>query len=270
MNKCQYCESNLPERGFYCPNCSKQVRCKSCNDYLEVNANNCIMCGEDVGSKNTITNPNMNSVEFSESRSGRTFKATFTDTVGSNISDTLGLLLANKVVSKTNRNISHQHDEEVQDIEYNEEVESKTLPSNPVINDLNKIFRKEGEKIVLTDPRLKAKSKRDFGIRLTCLYMYYKKLLGYDTVSRNELSVIAKQTSVEDGNYRHWIVKENTLIRSNEDEVELLLPGIEFAKEILIEIASPEVTEKWKLGTKAKVGRKGKSKNIKETTENEP
>jgi hypothetical protein len=43
--KCNQCSADLPVRGFFCPACGCQVKCKHCNDLLEPNAKACVSCG---------------------------------------------------------------------------------------------------------------------------------------------------------------------------------------------------------------------------------
>lgn len=92
---CTYCNTKLPEKGYFCPNCSKQTKCKHCNELLVANAKVCVYCGEDIVQKNSSTN--LNTIEFSETETGRSFKAAFSDTVGQSISDSFSIILANKI-----------------------------------------------------------------------------------------------------------------------------------------------------------------------------
>lgn len=49
MQSCFSCSSGLSERGYHCPNCGIQVRCKQCKELLELNARACVMCGMKIG-----------------------------------------------------------------------------------------------------------------------------------------------------------------------------------------------------------------------------
>jgi hypothetical protein len=95
---CIYCNFQQPDKGFFCPNCFKQVKCKHCSEVLLKEAKICVFCGEDVGQKNSATN--LNTIEFSETETERNFKASFTDTVGQSISESFGMILTNKIGSK--------------------------------------------------------------------------------------------------------------------------------------------------------------------------
>jgi len=263
--KCVYCETPLPTRGFFCPSCFKQVKCKHCGEILELSAQICVMCGEEIGSKNGL--PTMNTIEFSETKAGRNFKASFTDTVGSNISETFGLFLANKVAGKSSKT-TLTPSEEYADVDYQDEVETKTLPETTDKHSVKGIFRIDGDKTVLTETRLKATSKLDYGKRLTCLFLLFKKSQGFEKIPRSELTTMLKMASVEDGNLREWISKNNLLLSKN-NFVELLLPGEERAKKILTEVFDSNIPDKWEMGSVSKAGRKPKGKNGNKESDNQ-
>lgn len=251
---CPYCQSELPSKGFFCTSCAKQVKCRKCSEDLLANSKVCVMCGEEVG--NIISSSaSMNTIKFSENRGGRTFEASFTDTVGSNISETFGLFFANKMIAKSSKDASQDNQEEVLDTEYEDAIETKTLPINSDLDLLNNLFSIENDRIILANSNIKAHSKLDFGKRLSCLLLYFQKLRNIEKTPRNELTATLKNASVEDANLRNWIAKNN-LIKSANDEVEILLPGIDFAKQVMQEFLNSEIEGKWKLGTKSGRGRK--------------
>jgi hypothetical protein len=92
---CIYCETKQPEKGFFCPGCFKQVKCKHCNEELLKDAKICVYCGEHLGHKPAA--PITNTIEFSETEKERKFKASFTDTVGQSISDSFGRILTSRI-----------------------------------------------------------------------------------------------------------------------------------------------------------------------------
>lgn len=203
----------------------------------------------------------MNTIEFSENRTGRIFKASFTDTVGSNISDSFGVFFANKVGLKQGKSSPQNINDDNSELDFQEEEANVILiPENSEDFKFKKIFKSDGEKVSLIEPRLKAHHRRDYGIRIICLYLYYKKMLSSEKVSRTEITQILKQASVEDSNLRKWIKNESTLIRQSNGELELLLPGEEYAREILVEVSDTAVPDRWRLGTKAKTTKKNKAK----------
>lgn len=260
--ECLNCNNQLPDKGYFCPNCSKQFKCKSCNEILLKEAKACIFCGEEVGRKETTYN--MNTIEFSETKNSRNFKANFTDTVGQSISDSFGIILSNKIVTKkpdallSTGGVFNKPDvTETEDAEVIEE-----LIDNPEINQLKRIFKTDGDKTTLSETRLKASSKRDYGIRLSIIFLYYKALLGIENVPRKDLTAILNNASVEDGNLRYWLAN-NPLIGINDDMVELKAPGKDAAKKYLLEISNTELKDQWQIGTHSKIGRKPREKKDK-------
>ncbi len=92
---CVYCSCTLPDKGFFCPECANQVKCKHCNELLVKSANACVYCGEAIIGKASAIN--INTIEFTETETSRTFRASFTDTVGQNVIESLGLMISNRL-----------------------------------------------------------------------------------------------------------------------------------------------------------------------------
>jgi hypothetical protein len=209
----------------------------------------------------------MNTIEFSETKNSRNFKANFTDTVGESISSSFGILLANKIGTKKpslpqSSSIFLNNNPDLQTSPETEEIEDAVVVS-PENNQLKQIFKTDGDKTTLSETRLKASSKRDYGKRLAILFLYYKSILGTDNVPRKELTGIVENASVEDGNFRYWLAN-NPLIGINGDMVEIKAPGKDAAKKYLVEIANTDLKDKWQIGTTSKVGRKPKDKKAKD------
>ena len=257
INQCFNCDSVLSDRGLFCKSCKKQFKCKACNELLEPDTSFCIMCGEDIIPKKS--EQVMNTIEFSESNGKRSFKASFTDIVGNSIGETFGAFLVNKAIQSSRpRGSSKSLENNFLISEYTEESEAEHNNSDLHL-DWKAIFKQEGDKISLIQPTLKAKSKNDFLKRLICLFLQFKKDMGVETVPRNELTILMKQCSIEDGNSRATVGHEKSLFRSDSTGVELLLPGSEFVKEIKSEMMNSEIPNTWKIGTKGK-SRKSKGK----------
>lgn len=140
---CIYCNSQLSDKGFYCPNCFKQSKCKHCSEPLLKDIKICVFCGEEIGQESSSSN--LNTIEFSETETERKFKASFTDTVGQSISDSFGMILTNKIGSRkilpptqTFTDIDQQRSEtenlnaEIEkdtQLDNLQEVDTKTIPS---------------------------------------------------------------------------------------------------------------------------------------------
>jgi hypothetical protein len=211
----------------------------------------------------------MNKIKYSKSVDGKKtdekFEALFTDATGGNVGTAFGHFLGTRVVIKNGNgkaigNPQVDVQDPTQDTEYQEEVPEppKALPlrsENSELDKLLEIFRADGESVSLKDPELKAKNKKDFFIRLTCLLLYMRSLQGVEKVQKTQLVDLMNKASVYDANYRHWLRDEQNLLHVSGDEVELRLPGIQLAKRVLEEKSDPTI-EGWVVGTVKSSGRK--------------
>ncbi len=257
--KCIYCEENVSDRANFCPKCKNQIKCLNCNEILEKDSAICIMCGEDKKTKSS----NQNTIKFQETKKTRSFEASFSNEVGQSIGEAFGILLTNKknagfqsknLLNPKPNNIAEN--EEVLDSDFIE-VKPSTTQNDRVFE----IFNESNDKITLLETRLKAASKRDYGIRLTIIYLYYELIKGSAKISREKLNSIIKDASLYDGNFRGWLTGTN-LVGVHDDEIELKAPGREKAKEYIKEIFNDTIEDKWKLGSAAK---KRKKKDIEES-----
>lgn len=260
---CIYCSTSLPEKAKFCSNCTKQVKCKVCNEALEKNAAVCIECGEVPGNL-TRSSENVNTIEYSETRGTRLFKASFTDEVGHNMGNAFVAFMGGKIESKKAiSNVVNNTLRESQNI--TEDTDYLEVQPNNELDMMRKIFNDSGSKISLSETRLKAKSKRDAGIRLAIIFLYYKYHAGHIEVPRKELTSIMQDASLEDGNWRHWLVNNN-LVGIKDDLVELKAPGREEAKKYVTEILDSAIEDQWKLGSSKPIKR-GKKKEVIEIVE---
>lgn len=179
MTNCIYCNSQLPNKGFFCPQCSKQVKCKRCSEMLLAEAKVCIFCGEEVGLKTSSTN--LNSIEFSETETSRNFKASFTDTVGQSISDSFGLILANKMGTRKNLppalTNSSDNSQQVDTVDADVEIidEPPLNNTNPKVSDIPTL-----EVVKLRDL---AKTETDWFL----VYAYYASAGGEKEFTRKDI-----------------------------------------------------------------------------------
>ena len=177
---CIYCNTSLPDKGFFCPNCFKQVKCKHCSEYLLKDAKICIYCGEEIGQKTSDTS--MNTIEFSENETERNFKASFTDTVGQSISDTFGMLLANKIGSRKPLSPallnSNDTSQQQSTIDVDAEIVNDSRSDDTVTNEISVIPTLEEIKL-----RDLAKTETDWLL----VYTYYASQGGNKQFTRDEI-----------------------------------------------------------------------------------
>jgi len=210
----------------------------------------------------------LNTFEYEETQEKRSVRASFTDEVGNNVSQTLGKYISRtpgesefdrELLPEEAEAIELSHDEEAGGESENipeEASEEKATPEKAeaqksdqsVQHKLNQVFRYEGETIRLDNSHLKATSQRDFVRRLTYLFLFAHRLEGRDKVSRAQLNEVLKECSVYDGNARGFIARDDGLIREDGNKIlGLNLVGRERAKEVLEEVLDPDVENKWSI-----------------------
>lgn len=276
---CYSCSSPLPDRAIFCPVCAKQVRCKNCHELLEPNARACIMCGTLIGeggkeqetNKTNTQNIAANRIEYKETLKMRSFNANFTDQVGSELTETLNLLLSHRVgVRKDGQRVLYKEVENQRQLltEGNSDIENSEEPKDVIDNNqfdrektvtedngdtdrLKKIFRFEDNKITLLEPRIKATTKLDFARRLSYLFLYANEWDKRPSVPRGELNAILEQNNVLDAHTRTWISTSPDL-EVNKNIVKLRNPGREKAINILEEAFDQKITKSWLPGTPSK------------------
>jgi DNA-directed RNA polymerase subunit RPC12/RpoP len=281
------CGAPLPGIGNVCSKCRTQFKCanKKCNELIVLGEDICLYCGQEVLVMQKKADSKMNTLEYNESitkkGSRRSLRTSFSDTVGTNIATPILQILSNsKVTAKTGKPISNGQQLEIpetQDIDYQEEpteapkvleapkiLEAPTIP-DPEMRQLLEVFRIDGEAVSLKDTELKAKTKKDYFIRLTCLFLYLRSLQGVEKVPRQQVTELMRKSSLLDGNYNSWIADEQILLHGTRDEVELRTPGSTLAKKVLIDRGDATIPNGWQLGTvKNSSRKKGKTKGKKE------
>jgi len=268
---CPYCDSELPQQGFYCPRCASPVRCKACGELLLTDAAACVYCGSAVLAPNvgagldttrSIGNA-PNKILLKETRSSRSLEASFSDSAVDGISAHLSFLLAAGISHSTYRppvelkkdptspveqlSLTALQDSRLPPTDTIEARHSVRLESSDAGDDrerLERIFLSEGGRLLLQETRLKAKSKRNYVIRLVCLFLYAHELRENPSVSRSSVNEILQSNGVNDGNARHWIANCDELVR-DKDNLRLAAMGREFAKTILTEVFDPSFPDEW-------------------------
>ncbi len=280
---CMYCSYGLPDRGYYCPNCSAQVRCKKCSETLEPNAKTCVMCGtkvkdevETLTSKANTTELAVNTFELSETIKNRTIRAKFTDNVGTVFAETLALFAGNRFntgdsqrkVTKDNRShfsipLAASTLPDKEEVDEEEEKDNRSgIAKDGISNDLEKInmiFRFDDDRVTLKEPRIKANSKLDYGKRIIYIFLYANELRGTNQVSRDNINAILKEANVYDSNIRYWIANNPDLTTDN-NMYELRNSGQIKSKQIISEIFDANKPDGWMPGTKTT-----KSSSVKKT-----
>lgn len=226
----------------------------------------------------------MNTLEFDETRSGRSLRATLTDEAVGHLSDPFGMFIAGRIADITQRNrqalspvlreITTEHDQlpspTVSESDNQQADRETVMPNQGHSTDkdkLQKVFRREGEQLRLHESRLKATSKLDAGRRLVYLLLYAYESEGRDSVSREDVTEALRKVDLFDANSSRWISNSPDLYVDDRNTVSLRQPGQERAREVLEEVFDPEIPDAWILGTgkasasgKPKSGNNGKTK----------
>lgn len=276
QNSCTNCPSPLPSTGFFCSNCATQFKCRNCNELLQKDAKFCIECGFVIKSNSGSNATFMNTIKFSETKTTRNFEAIFTDTVGSNVSAAFGQIILSKGLPQKNTfkpkfDNSNVLDADVELIEESDNVlqeEIAKLPESSELSKIRQIFRFDGDKAILLQPKLKATSKANYSQRLTLIFLYAKKIIGKDLILRSDLVQLLEDANVFDGNTRSWLAK-NDYLRQDKDThtIELNIPGTEKAKEYLEEVLDSNIENKWSITTQSKTRKKNKNNTDSEINE---
>jgi hypothetical protein len=266
---CPTCGAELPDRGFYCPSCSAQARCQTCRELLEPGARACVECGTLVGDGATTGTDSRqreaaapNRIRLEETRTSRSLDVSVTDAAVEHLSEPLSAFLAGglREVQGSRRRHDRQmggplaeqlplvagDDEAI-------EVSGSVVPSRSAVilpagssgdwDRLRRIFKHEGEKIVLMDPRLKADTKVEYVGRLTCLYLYAHDLEGRPRVARALLKDMLEERGLWAADTRRWLGNTDDVVVSDGDMIELSVPGKERAIESLDRIENHDIPQ---------------------------
>jgi ribosome maturation protein Sdo1 len=94
----------------------------------------------------------------------------------------------------------------------------------------------EDDKVVLINSRVKHSGKLDQAIRISLLLLYAYSLIDQRQIKRSNLSQILNHTKLYDAHFKNWLAKCDEITKlDNGDTLELSMPGITAAKEILLE-----------------------------------
>lgn len=190
---CIYCDTQLPDKGFFCPNCFKQIKCKHCSETLLKDAKICVFCSEEIGQKSSTTN--LNYIEFKETETERSFKASFTDTVGQSISESFGMILSSKIGHR--KSLPNA----IPSLGETEQFSSSIDPTTETINDPIQNAKAEAKSIpTLNDVKIRDLAKTEIDWLLVTAYMATDS--GKKEFSRNDIITLYKETGRYDENRR--------------------------------------------------------------------
>lgn len=271
---CFNCGNSLPDKGFFCPNCMTQVRCKNCQSLILKDAIGCIECGDALVVRNKSDEGSLNQIEFEQKGEVKKFKATFTNEVGHTLVETFGsAVVGGHFISRKRTNpfvkTLGNPDELKKNLKEGIEIAEAEIEETDLNEELTNYFKQDGEALVLINPRLKQTSKLDNAIRLTILTLYAYEQLGQSEIERKVLQTVLKSSKLNIAAFSTWINKCDEIIR-NGSKIQLSVPGRDTAKNILKELADPNVERgEIKFSKLSGAGGSRKKKNSDEITDGE-
>jgi hypothetical protein len=246
MLNCFTCNSLLPERGLFCKKCGTQFKCKSCKDFLESDADACVMCGELVGRGDVKNNDfvnisqTMNTFEFRETRNERSAKATFTDNSVDSLKEALSLVVSSyplgTIVKRQNTKQPQLNGEPFPRAEesFNSDDAIDVTPKqisqvgNETTQKLKRLFFLDENILTLEVQDLKATGPKDFGVRLVYLRLLYsKEIEAKEFILRDDLNSTLKEVmGFLDPNVVSWVSTSNDLsLKEDGDKTYIRLKG---------------------------------------------
>lgn len=259
--KCIYCENELPSNAKFCPTCLNQIVCLDCGETLFKESPICIFCGMPLKRKSDSSdNAAINNIEFTENENGKSFKASFTNTVAGNVVETFARLLPISSHPSQKYLQTSQNEDKVVDftdvelVEHPQNLNSNQRSSDKLndLSNLEKIFKNKNGEISIYDTRIKAVSRKDFVARITLLFLYYKRLLGVNEVERTDLNAILNSEKLYDGGFRSWLSTNRKLIDNRQTYLELRPEGLELAEKYLSDFLDSSITNSWDLKSSKK------------------
>ena len=171
-----------------------------------------------------------NVIKYSENEGGRSFEARFSDGAAANVVAMFSQFLGvSPVLSQRCENPS--------DLNIKQDTSLQFLPrqESQIIN-LNRIFKKKGDSVVLSVKNLKAKRKTDLQARVCLLYLLYHQENDMGDVSRDQLYSFMKSEKLYSGGFRSWMSKNHALFTKSGDTIELSYEGEQLAQSYLKDV----------------------------------
>jgi hypothetical protein len=280
---CTSCTATLAERGYYCAACATQVRCKHCQEPLELHARACIMCGTSTGQNGTSTAGNgkptaaINTLELEEDLKSRTVRLHLTDHAVAHVGDALTAVFADRLAGKprtTQRIIQHVDttppllpppaSEDTTTL-LETAAPSRTAPTETDTDRqrLRQVFEYDTDELRLEEDRLKADSGLEYARRLTYLFLYAHELEGRKPVPYASLKRVLETAKIWDANTRHALLHKFA-VEISDDQIRLKPKGRELAISALNEILDPNRADPgWTPDAKTRTAKPGADNDAK-------
>ena len=250
LPKCFNCDYELPNvvNLNFCPNCSTQIRCRSCKEALLPNAKICINCGTPVLEKESTTNKNI--IDFEQKGTYKKLHSSFSNEVGNTLAETFVAVIGGSLprriqnpFTSSNTKASNPHQLNIPYVKKAKEPEDAVVIEDSNLSEvLLRHFQIEEGKLKLTNSRLKQSGKLDHSIRLTLLTLYAYEKAEQIAIERNLLTDILTSASLYNSHFTAWFAKCDEVMKDG-GKVQLSVPGRETAEAILKEIADDSIVK---------------------------
>jgi hypothetical protein len=117
---CNQCDNLTNSNSKFCSNCGEKLRCSVCDETLVKNAKFCSSCGTSTIKISENNQQPLNKIKFKETKDERAYEVTFTDTVGSEVTNVVMNMFQNNknlLGSQTLGNLSIDEIESISNID---------------------------------------------------------------------------------------------------------------------------------------------------------
>lgn len=240
-NVCFACSSALLENAYFCFNCGIQVRCKSCQELLPEEANNCVYCGE------VATKPKqaaVNTIKLRESKDERVYEIEFTNEVGKEMKEVVADLLKNRLGSATDKNLVSAGFYVSSGEEGNKESGPVNPQAYPKAETPVQTISVNKSPVVL-DEELPYPHLNDLEMKLQCkenewllLFAFYKSDFGTTTFTKDTVWQVYKDKRKTETRFKNLGTNWKTLFKKyistvKENEFKLTTEGLSKVKSLL-------------------------------------
>ena len=225
----------------FCPFCLNPIKCIICHEHLIKDAIGCSSCGTPIKKTDSILP--LNEIEYEQKGDSKKFKATFTDTVGHDLVSTFGGMIGIQLPKRKSALMPFIKTNDGERLNIGAD-DSALLEDDDILEALNRVFKVDGEKIILQTANFKAKTKLDKAIRVSLLTLLgYKYLHKLEEIKMATLTYMLNRAKLNFGAFRSWINGSEEIGQKGGGYIFLTTNGIPTAIAVLNEIINPDIIE---------------------------
>jgi len=185
----------------------------------------------------------LNQIEFEQKGDSKKFKAIFSDNVGHDLVSTFGGMIG--IQLPKGKHGTTQFSRIAIDNHNNREKNQIDQDDNDLLVEaLNKVFKIDGDKLILQTANLKCKTGLDKAIRVSLLTILgCKYLLNLEDTKRSMITDMLNRAKLNLGSFRAWIGRSEEIGKKGGGLVFLTTNGLPVAIQVLNEIIDPDIIE---------------------------